>query len=116
MALGLKVVCVWNLSCSSRHRTFPEGRGHEPPPSPCELVARVSPDGQFVVTENVHKAAALFDAHLRFLDFPVGSDGKASVYNVRDMGSIPGLGRFPGEGNHNPFQYSCLENPMDGGA
>ena len=50
------------------------------------------------------------------LDFPGGSDGKASVYNVRDVGSIPGLGRFPGEGNGNPLQYSCLENPMDGGA
>ena len=50
------------------------------------------------------------------MDFPGGSDGKASVYNVRDPGSIPGLGRFPGEGNGNPLQYSCLENPMDGGA
>ena len=49
-------------------------------------------------------------------DFPGGSDGKASVYNVRDLGSIPGLGRFPGEGNGNPLQYSYLENPMDGGA
>ena len=46
---------------------------------------------------------------------PGGSDGKASVYNVRDLGSIPGLGRFPGEGNGNPLQYSCLENLMDGG-
>ena len=45
-----------------------------------------------------------------------GSDGKASVYNVGDLGSIPGLGRFPGEGNGNPLQYSCLENPMDGRA
>ena len=41
---------------------------------------------------------------------------RLSVYNVRDLGSIPGLGRFPGEGNGNPLQYSCLENPMDGGA
>ena len=49
-------------------------------------------------------------------DFPGGSDGKASVYNVRDLGSIPGLGRFPGEGNGNPLQYSCLENLMDRGA
>ena len=49
-------------------------------------------------------------------DFPGGSDGKASVYNVRDLGSIPGLGRFPGEGNGNLLQYSCLENPMDRGA
>ena len=45
-----------------------------------------------------------------------GSDGKASVYNAGDLGSIPGSGRFPGEGNGNPLQYSCLENPMDGEA
>ena len=50
------------------------------------------------------------------LDFPGGSDGKASVYNVGDPGSIPGLGRSPGEGNGNPLQYSCLENSMEGGA
>ena len=46
--------------------------------------------------------------------FPGGSDGKMSVYNEGDRGSIPGSGRFPGEGNDNPLQYSCLENPMDG--
>ena len=45
-----------------------------------------------------------------------GSDGKASAYNAGDLGSIPGLGRSPGEGNGNPLQYSCLENPMDRGA
>ena len=49
-------------------------------------------------------------------DFPGDSDSKASAYNVGDLGSIPGLGRSPGEGNGNPFQSSCLENPMDGGA
>ena len=49
-------------------------------------------------------------------DFPGGSDGKASAYNVGDLGSIPGSGRSPGEGNDNPLQYSCLENPMDRGA
>ena len=48
--------------------------------------------------------------------FPGGSDGKASAYNEGDPGSIPGLGRSPGEGNGNPLQDSCLENPMDGGA
>ena len=48
--------------------------------------------------------------------FPDGSDGKASACNAGDLGSIPGLGRSPGEGNGNPLQYSCLENPMDGGA
>ena len=50
------------------------------------------------------------------LNFPGGSDGKASVYNAGDRGSIPGLGRSPGEGNGNPLQYSCLEKPMEGGA
>ena len=45
--------------------------------------------------------------------FPGGSDGKASVYNAGDPGSIPGLGRSPGEGNGNPLQDCCLENPMD---
>ena len=45
-----------------------------------------------------------------------GSDREASVYNGGDLGSIPGLGRFPGEGNSNPFQYSCLENSMVRGA
>ena len=50
------------------------------------------------------------------LDFPGGSDGKASVYNAGDPGSSPGLGRSPGEGNGNPLQYYCLENPMDRGA
>ena len=48
--------------------------------------------------------------------FPGGSDGKASAYNVGDLGSNPGLGRSPGEGNGNPLQHSCMENPMDGGA
>ena len=48
--------------------------------------------------------------------FPGGSDGKASARSAGDVGSIPGLGRSPGEGNGNPLQYSCLENFMDGGA
>ena len=48
--------------------------------------------------------------------FPGSSDGKASAYNAGDRGSILGLGRSPGEGNGNPLQYSCLENPMDWGA
>ena len=47
------------------------------------------------------------------MGFPGGSDGKASVHNAEDPGSIPGSGRSPGEGNGNPLQYPCLENPMD---
>ena len=48
--------------------------------------------------------------------FPGGSDGKESAYNVGELGSIPGSGRSPEEGNSNPLQYSCLENLMDGRA
>ena len=48
--------------------------------------------------------------------FPGGSEVKASAWNAGDPGSIPGLERSPGEGNGNPLQYSCLENPMEGGA
>ena len=51
-----------------------------------------------------------------FWGFPGGSEGKASACNVTDLGSVPGSGRSPGEGNGNPLQYSCLENSMDGGA
>ena len=46
----------------------------------------------------------------------VGSDGKESACSAGDPGSIPGLGRSPGEGNGSPLQYSCLENPIDRGA
>ena len=52
---------------------------------------------------------------LAAVNFPGGSDSKASAYNAGDPGSTPGLGRSPGEGNGNPLQYSCLENPMDSG-
>ena len=48
--------------------------------------------------------------------FPGDSDSKAFAWNVGDLGSIPGLGRSPGDGNDNPLQYSHLVNPMDGGA
>ena len=55
----------------------------------------------------------LKDLHM---GFPGGSDGKVSARTVGDPGSIPRSGRSPGEGNGNPLQYSCLENPMDRGA
>ena len=48
--------------------------------------------------------------------FPGGSDGKESVCNTGDLGSIPGSGRSPGGGHGNPLQSSCLKNPMDSGA
>ena len=62
---------------------------------------------------DIHKDLGLY---LIQLGFPSGLDGKASVCNAGDPGSIPGLERSPGEGNGSPLQYSCLENPMDRGA
>ena len=53
---------------------------------------------------------------LHWQGFPGGSDGKASVYNAGNPGLTPGLRRSAGEGHGSPLQYSCLENPMDGGA
>ena len=50
------------------------------------------------------------------MGFPHSPVGKESACNAGDVGLIPGLGRYPGEGNDNPLQYSCLENPMDRGA
>ena len=51
-----------------------------------------------------------------YMGLPGGLEVKESAWNVGDLGSIPGLGRSPGERNGNPLQYSCLENPMEGGA
>ena len=62
------------------------------------------------------KELSLYRRIKAIYDFPGGSDGKASVYDVGDPGLIPGLGRSLGEGNGNPLQYYCLENPMDRGA
>ena len=50
------------------------------------------------------------------MGFPGGSDGKASACNAGDSGLIPGSEKSPGEGNGNPLQFPCLENPMDRGA
>ena len=64
----------------------------------------------------VINASQLLCHHFGTQGFPGGSHGKASPCNVGDPGSIPGLGRSPGEGNGYPLQYSCLENSMDRGA
>ena len=50
------------------------------------------------------------------MGFPGGSDSKESACSVEDLGSIPGSGRAPGEGNGSPLQYSCLEDSLDRGA
>ena len=59
--------------------------------------------GHFSFQRNAMPKNAQTTTQLHLSHFPGGSDSKASVYNVRDMGSIPGLGRFPGEGNSNPL-------------
>ena len=65
---------------------------------------------------SVDRSLSNFRETVEDMDFPGGSDSETSAYNVGDPGSIPGLGRSSGEGNGNPFQHSCLENPMDRGA
>ena len=63
----------------------------------------------------IYALSPICDVHLHSC-FLGSSDGKESACNAGDPGSIPGLGRSPGEGNGNPLQYSCLENTMDKGA
>ena len=63
----------------------------------------------------VLEKANSFNKLMTLLGFPGGLDGKESARNAGDLGSIPGLGRYPGGGNGNPLQSSCLENPMDPG-
>ena len=79
-----------------------------------------------MMCDNTHGTLPARKAHPRLgvqgLDWPTvgrvpgGSDDQESACNEVDLGSIPGSGRFPGEGNSNPLQHSCLENPMDGRA
>ena len=82
------------------------------------LAAKISPAQAVSVPPQptVAKRSFLPGAVLRLKGFPGGSDGKKSACNAGDPGSIPGLGRFPGEGNDNPLQYSYLENSMNRGA
>ena len=58
----------------------------------------------------------IFQSALFSCWFPGGLDSEVSAYNAGNLGSIPGSGRSPEEGNGSPLQYSCLENPMDRGA
>ena len=68
------------------------------------------------IHHSVDMSLSSFRETVKDMDFPGGSDGEVSAYNAGDPGSIPGLEMSSGEGNGNPFQYSCLENPMDRGA
>ena len=79
------------------------------------LVTKQQPQ---LVVVTVVKAAQdkINPAIVKVMGFPGGSEAKASASSAGDLGLIPGSGRSPGGGNGNPLQYSCLENPMDGGA
>ena len=92
------------------------------PPAVSSILTEIAKHVYFCPHESWEVAACftlnpLILAHLSSVwDFLGGSYGKTSAYNVGNPGSNPGLERSPGEGNGNPLQYSCLENPMDGGA
>ena len=64
----------------------------------------------------VFRRTVIHKVYIRNMGFPGGSDGQESACSAGDLGSIPGSGRYPGEGNGSPLQCSCLENPMDRGA
>ena len=80
---------------------------------PCKYDSVGRRPRNWVITADLYCSELIADLEE---EFPGGSDGKASAHNAGDQGSIPGLGRSRGEGNGNPIQYSCLENPMDRGA
>ena len=84
------------------------------PPTPF-LLAITSLFSMSVILFLFHRQVHLCHI-LDYKGFPGGSEVKVSACNAGDLGSIPESGRCPGEGNGNPLQYSCLENPMDGGA
>ena len=77
--------------------------------------AEGAPQGLFYNGANPIHEGSTFLTLSNSKGFPGGSEVKASASDVGDLGSIPGSGRSPGEGNGNPLQYSCLENPMDRG-
>ena len=98
-------MCVCELL--SHVQFFCDPHGLQPTRPPCPLN---SPGSTGVGCHFLLQYIAIYST---YLDSPGGSDGKASAYNAGDLGLIPGWGRSPGEGNGNPLQYSCLENPMD---
>ena len=90
------------LQCSCLESTTDRGA--------CRTSTRKESD----MTEQLNNNSTFHYSKLHLLlGFSGGSEGKVSACNVGDLGLIPGLGRSSGEGNGNPLQYSCLENPMD---
>ena len=95
----------------------------KPDPSSFQVLDSFMRNNSMTVSQTIHphyeirsSPLTFLYVHFIFLSFPGGSDGKESACSAGDLGSIPGLGRSPGEGHGNPLQYSCLENSMDRGA
>ena len=82
----------------------------------CILIITLNVNGINAPTKRNRLAEWIQKQELNVWFIHGGSDGKESACNAGDLGLIPGLGRSPGEGNGNPFQYSCLKNSMDRGA
>ena len=82
-----------------------------------KMKKKVTENFPFLSMSHIIQTVRVWRALILFISVsPGGSDGKESMGNAGDPGSIPGSGRSPGEENGNPSQYSCLENPMDRGA
>ena len=104
--ISSQILAEWVLTVTIRLFTFHEARDNS-------LLTQKSKEGKL---NRLRANWLIFTFSLPtrpHLGFPGGSDGKASVCNAGDPGSVPGLGRSPGEGNGSPLQHSCLENPMD---
>ena len=108
-----------DFQCQEAHSfsTATEGTDRQVRTIMCGLIHwRPPPHGQFHCVSEWLWAASTNVSVYKQVGFPGGSAVKNLPANAEDAGSIPGLGRSPGEGNGNPLQYSCLENPTDRGA
>ena len=94
--------------------------GSKPLLHPSHSSNTISSSGNYLFILFDHLFDCLFLINLLLVyvyeGFPDSSYGKESACNAVDLGSVPGLGRSPGERNGNPLQYSCLENPLDKGS
>ena len=104
----------WYQGSPSQHRHCPGNPRRHRNIERCSLCTWVC-DLKLVGSDRarIQKQVGRWPKPIRSKCEPLWLEGKASAYNAGDLGLIPGSGRFPGEGNGNPLQYSCLENPMD---